>query len=197
LAAASADRSVTGFGKADVTDVVDDEAAQWRAQREAERAEQEAAVEAKMQEWLRQAAEKKAKVETPEQIALGKMLSAFNGAVGTMLTPNVVAMVQEVAEKCLIPPVENREPLETKFAEAVGAALDSSIDGLTKAHSDANEVVADEEKKVQSLVDALTESNTLKEKADESLQNANDAEMAATAATDPCTSTVRPACIAT
>merc|ERR1719316_214430 len=89
-------------------------------------------------------------------------------------------MVKEVAEKCLMPPVENREPLETNFAEAVGAALDASMDGLAKAHSDANELVADEEKKVQELENGLTEANTLKEKSDESLQGANEAETQAT-----------------
>merc|ERR1719235_2551151 len=90
-------------------------------------------------------------------------------------------MVKEVAEKCLLPPVENREPLETKFAEAVGAALNASIDGLTKAHSDATEFVADEEKKVKALEDALTEANTMKEKSDEALQAANEADLEATA----------------
>merc|ERR1719197_686903 len=89
-------------------------------------------------------------------------------------------MVKEVAEKCLLPPVENRDPLETKFAEAVGAALNSSMDGLAKAHQDTIDIVADEEAKVKSLEDALTEANSLKEKADESLQNANEAELAAT-----------------
>merc|ERR1719218_575091 len=117
---------------------------------------------------------------TPEAVALEKMLTAFDGAVGTMLSPNVVNMVKEVAEKCLLPPVENREPLETKFAEAVGETLNASIDGLTKAHQDANEIVADEEKKVQNLDDALTQANTLKEKSDESLQEANEAETQAT-----------------
>merc|ERR1719482_2173090 len=108
------------------------------------------------------------------------MLEAFDGAVGTMLTKNVVDMVEEVAEKCLMPPVEHREPLETKFAEAVGAALETSMDGLSKAHTDANETVADEEKKVQTLDDSLTESNSMKEKSDESLKNANEAETQAT-----------------
>ena len=42
--------------------------------------------------------EKKAKVElTEEQIALEKLLTAFDGPVGTMLSPNVVAMVKEIA----------------------------------------------------------------------------------------------------
>merc|ERR1719460_2194896 len=117
---------------------------------------------------------------TPEAIALEKMLTAFDGAVGTMLTPNVVNMVKEVAEKCLLPPVENREVLETKFAEAVGAALNSAIEGLEKAHKDANDVVADEEQKVQSLQDTLNESNSAKEKADESLENATQTELQAT-----------------
>mmetsp|Transcript_26511 Transcript_26511/g.41532 ORF Transcript_26511/g.41532 Transcript_26511/m.41532 type:complete len:242 (-) Transcript_26511:213-938(-) len=61
MAVASADRSVTGFQQADVSDVVDDEAAAWRAQKDAERAQQEAETEAKMQEWLRLAAEKRAR----------------------------------------------------------------------------------------------------------------------------------------
>jgi len=124
--------------------------------------------------------EKKAKVQTPEEIALEKLLTNFGGEVGTMLSQNVVTMVKEVAEKCLLPPVENRDPLETKFAEAVGAALNSSMDGLAKAHQDTIDIVADEEAKVTSLENALTEANSLKEKADESLQNANEAELAAT-----------------
>merc|ERR1719502_1364111 len=89
-------------------------------------------------------------------------------------------MVKEVAGKCLLPAVENRDPLETKFAEAVGETLDAAMEGLAKAHTDALEIVADEEKKVQSLQDALDESNSLKEKSDESLQSATEAEMQAT-----------------
>jgi hypothetical protein len=127
-------------------------------------------------------AEKKPKVvETPEGIALKKMLGAFDGAVGTMLSQNVVAMVKEIAEKCLLPPVEERQELETKFAEAVGAALDSSIEGLSKAHQEAIDTVADEETKVNSLEAALTESNALKEKADQSLATANEEETQAMA----------------
>merc|ERR1719160_2326982 len=68
-------------------------------------------------------------------------------------------MVKEIADKCLLPPVETREPLETKFAEAVGTALDAAIDGLTKAHNDANDVVAAEEEKVQNLGNGLAEAN--------------------------------------
>merc|ERR1719473_1451032 len=89
-------------------------------------------------------------------------------------------MVKEVAEKCLIPAVENREPLETKFAEAVGVALDASMDGLAKAHKEAIDTVTDEEKKVQTLQEGLDESNSLKEKSDESLASATEAEMQAT-----------------
>jgi len=59
IAAASADRSVSGFGKVDTSDVVDDDMAEWRRQREEERKQQDAEVEAKMQMWLQQAAEKK------------------------------------------------------------------------------------------------------------------------------------------
>ena len=77
-------------------------------------------------------------------------------------------------------PVDNRELLETKFAEAVGAALDASIDGLTKAHKDATDVVAAEEEKIQNLVEALIEANSMKEKSDDSFAKANDAELAAT-----------------
>merc|ERR1719473_2656336 len=89
-------------------------------------------------------------------------------------------MVKEVAEKCLIPAVENREPLETKFAEAVGETIESAMDGLAKAHTEALELVADEEKKVQTLQEGLDESNSLKEKSDESLASATEAEMQAT-----------------
>merc|ERR1719333_312986 len=86
----------------------------------------------------------------------------------------------EIADKCLLPPVETREPLETKFAEAVGTALDAAIDGLTKAHNDANDVVAAEEEKVQNLGNGLTEAVSMKEKSDESLAAANEAELEAT-----------------
>merc|ERR1719331_1400514 len=89
-------------------------------------------------------------------------------------------MVKEVAEKCLIPAVENRDPLETKLGEAVGETLESAMDGLAKAHTDALELVADEEKKVQTLQEGLDESNSLKEKSDESLASATEAEMQAT-----------------
>merc|ERR1719353_1841998 len=53
------------------------------------------------------------------------------------------------------------------------------MEGLAKAHTDATEIVADEEKKVQDLQNALDEANTLKEKADDSLANANSAELEA------------------
>merc|ERR1719313_2159074 len=48
-------------------------------------------------------------------------------------------MVKEVAGMCLLPAVENRDPLETKFAEAVGETLDAAMEGLAKAHTDALE----------------------------------------------------------
>ena len=120
------------------------------------------------------------KIQTPQEIALGSMLDAFNGAVGTMISNNVVTMVKEVAEKCLLPAVEERDPLETKFAEAVGAALDASIDGLAKAHQDATDVVAAEEEKVQGLGAALTEAAATKDAADESLAKATEDELEAT-----------------
>mmetsp|Transcript_19149 Transcript_19149/g.13740 ORF Transcript_19149/g.13740 Transcript_19149/m.13740 type:complete len:242 (-) Transcript_19149:12-737(-) len=53
------DKSVTGFQKVDTADVVDEQQEEWRRQREAERAEQEAAVEAKMAMWMKQAEEKR------------------------------------------------------------------------------------------------------------------------------------------
>jgi hypothetical protein len=127
------------------------------------------------------AVEKKPKVElTQEQITLAKMLEGFDGPVGTMLSPNVLEMVKEIADKCLLPPVETRELLETKFAEAVGTALDAANDGLTKAHNDANDVVASEEEKVQNLGNGLTEAVSMKEKSDDSLAAANEAELEAT-----------------
>merc|ERR1719191_1690889 len=108
------------------------------------------------------------------------MIEGFDGPVGTMLSNNVLAMVKEVAGKCLIPAVENRDPLETKFAEAVGETLEAAMDGLAKAHTEALELVAEEEKKVQTLQGGLDESNSLKEKSDESLASATEAEMQAT-----------------
>merc|ERR1719191_1505097 len=108
------------------------------------------------------------------------MIEGFDGPVGTMLSNNVLAMVKEVAGKCLIPAVENRDPLETKFAEAVGETLEAAMDGLAKAHTEALELVAEEEKKVQTLQEGLDESNSLKEKSDESLASATEAEMQAT-----------------
>jgi len=125
--------------------------------------------------------EKKAKVVTPEEAALQKMLAAFDGEVGTMLVPNVVAMVKAVAEKCLAPATENRVELETKFAEAVGDALETAMEGLAKAHKDAIDLVTAEEEKVQSLQGSLDEATTLKEKADESLANATTEQEQATA----------------
>lgn len=55
------DKSVTGFGRVDVSDVSDDAAADWRRKKDEEKAAQQAAVEAKMQMWLKAAAEKKAR----------------------------------------------------------------------------------------------------------------------------------------
>merc|ERR1719217_1249449 len=97
-----------------------------------------------------------------------------------MLSSNVISMVKDISSKCLLPPVEDRGELETKFAEAVGAALDASMDGLEKAHKDAIDIVSAEEDKVQNLQNGLDESNSLKEKADGSLAEANEEESEAT-----------------
>merc|ERR1719353_980351 len=49
-----------------------------------------------------------------------------------------------------------------------------------KAHNDANDVVASEEEKVQNLGNGLTEAVSMKEKSDDSLAAANEAELEAT-----------------
>jgi len=123
---------------------------------------------------------KKARVsETPESIALSKLIGAFDGEVGTMLPSSVVEMVKSCADKCLMTPVENRDDLETTFAEVVGKALQSAIEGLQKAHQDAIEGVTTEEEKVRELQNALDSANTLKEQADKALNDAEEAQLRA------------------
>jgi hypothetical protein len=123
---------------------------------------------------------KKARVsETPESIALSKLIAAFDGEVGIMLPPSVVEMVKSVADKCLSSTVENRDELEKKFASLVGQSLESAMEGLTKAHKDAADAVAAEEEKVKALDESLASANELKEKADKALEDAQAAQMLA------------------
>jgi len=123
---------------------------------------------------------KKARVsETPESIALTKLTGAFEAEVGTMLPVSVVEMVKGVADKCLMTPVETRDELETRFAKAVGEALQTAIEGLQKAHKEAIDGVTTEEEKVKALQEALDSANTLKEQADKALQDAQEAQLRA------------------
>jgi DNA repair exonuclease SbcCD ATPase subunit len=123
---------------------------------------------------------KKARVsETPQSIALSKLIAAFEGEVGTMLPASVVEMVKSVADKCLMNPVENRDELESTFAKVVGEAMQTALDGLKKAHQEAIDGVAAEEEKVQALQAALDSANTLKEQADKALEEANEAQLQA------------------
>jgi len=123
---------------------------------------------------------KKSRVsETPESIALLKLVGAFDGEVGTMLPASVVHMVKSCADKCLMTPVENRDDLETTFAEVVGKALQTAIEGLQKAHQDAIEGVTTEEGKVRELQKALDSANALKEEADKALKDAEEAQLRA------------------
>jgi DNA repair exonuclease SbcCD ATPase subunit len=123
---------------------------------------------------------KKARVsETPESIALSKLIAAFEGEVATMLPPSVVEMVKSVADKCLMNTVENRDELESTFAKVVGEAVQTALEGLQKAHKEAIEGVTAEEEKVQALQEALDSANTLKEQADKALEDANGAQIQA------------------
>jgi len=120
---------------------------------------------------------KKARVsETPETIALSKLVAAFDGEYGTMLPDSVVHMVKSVADKCLMTPVETREELELTFAKVVGQAVQTALEGLQKAHKDAIDDVATEEEKVKELQAALDSANTLKEQADKALEEAQEAQ---------------------
>jgi len=123
---------------------------------------------------------KKARVsETPESIALSKLVAAFEGEVGTMLPESVVAMVKSVAGKCLMTPVETRDDLEATFARVVGQSLQTAMEGLQKAHKDAIDGVTAEEEKVKSLQDTLDSANTLKDEADKALADADEAQLRA------------------
>merc|ERR1719240_608246 len=114
---------------------------------------------------------KKARVsETPESIALSKLIGAFESEVGTMLPESVVHMVKSVADKCLLTPVENRDDLESTFAKVVGQAIQTALEGLQKAHKDAIDSVAEEDEKVKALQANLDSANTLKEQADKALE---------------------------
>jgi len=119
---------------------------------------------------------KKARVsETPESIALLKLISAFEGEFSTMLPASVVQMVKSVADKCLLNTVENRDELETTFAKVVGEAVQTGLNGLQKAHKEAIDAVTEEDAKVQELQAALDSANALKEQADKALNDANEA----------------------
>jgi chromosome segregation ATPase len=123
---------------------------------------------------------KKARVsETPESIALTKLIAAFEGDVGFMLPTSVNEMVKSVADKCLLSTVETRDELETTFAKVVGEALQTAIAGLQKAHKDAIEEVTTEEEKVKALQEALDSANTLREQADKAVEDANEAQLGA------------------
>jgi len=123
---------------------------------------------------------KKARVsETPESIALSKLLAAFEGEVGTMLPESVVEMVKSVADKCLMTPVETRDELETTFAKVVGEALQTAMGGLQKAHKDAIDAATEEDDKVKTLQEALDAANTLKEQADKAVEDAQEAQLRA------------------
>lgn len=119
---------------------------------------------------------KKSRVsETPESIALMKLVAAFDGEFGVFLPESVVAMVKSVADKCLMSTVETRDELEVTFAKVVGQAVQTALEGLQKAHKDAIDEVATEEEKVKGLADALDAANTLKEQADKALEEAQEA----------------------
>jgi chromosome segregation ATPase len=124
--------------------------------------------------------QKKARVsETPESIAILKLVAAFDGEYGTMLPESVVQMVKSVADKCLMTPVESRDELELTFAKVVGQAVQTALEGLQKAHKEAIDEVAIEEEKVKSLQEALDAANTLKAEADKALVEAQEAQMGA------------------
>jgi len=123
---------------------------------------------------------KKARVsETPESIALQKLVGSFEGEVGTMLPTTVVEMVKSVADKCLMTPVENRDELETTFANVVGQAVKTAMEGLQQAHKDAVDGVTVEEEKVQELQTTLDSANTAKDEADKALTGAQEAQQGA------------------
>jgi len=123
---------------------------------------------------------KKARVsETPESIALSKLVAAFDGDVGSMLPASVTEMAKAVADKCLMNTVENRDDLETVFAGVLGQALQTAMAGLQKEHQEAIDGVKAEEEKVQALEEAVAEANTQKEQADKALADAQDAQFRA------------------
>jgi chromosome segregation ATPase len=120
---------------------------------------------------------KKARVsETPESIALSKLIAAFEGEIGTMLPTSVNEMVKSVADKCLLSTVETRDEIETTFAKVVGQALETGVEGLKKEHLDAIAAVETEEEKVKTLQSELDSANTLKEQADKALDEATEAQ---------------------
>ena len=55
------DKSVAGFKKQDTSELMNDEAKRWRDEKAAKEDAKKAEIEAKMQMWMKQAAEKKAR----------------------------------------------------------------------------------------------------------------------------------------
>merc|ERR1719473_1608208 len=59
---------------------------------------------------------------TPEETAVQSLVTSFSGEFSKHLPASVISMV--IASKdCLLPSVEDRHPLETMFASAIGDAL--------------------------------------------------------------------------
>jgi len=114
--------------------------------------------------------------ETPESIALSKLIAAFDGEIGTQLPFSVNEMVKSVADKCLMSTVETRDEIETTFAKVVGQAVQTAVEGLQKEHKDAIASVEEEEEKVKALQADLDSANTLKEQADTALTEATEAQ---------------------
>jgi hypothetical protein len=111
-------------------------------------------------------------IETPESIALSKLIEAFDGEVGAFLPSSVVEMVKAVAGKCLMTQVEHRDNLETTFAAVVSQALQTAKEGLQNMHKSAAEALVEEEERVKTLQATLDSAIAAKEQADKELEDA-------------------------
>jgi chromosome segregation ATPase len=126
---------------------------------------------------------KKSKVElTEEEIAVTKLVDAFDGEIANHLPPRVVSIVKEVAPDCLKTAAAEREAVQSRFAEAIGASLKEAVQGLATKLEESSARVEEQRETVKKLDSDLEESHAVKERADAEVQAAGEASMNAQSA---------------
>jgi hypothetical protein len=121
---------------------------------------------------------KKSKVEqTIEGAAVQKLLDAFDGEIGNHLPARIVSVVKAVASDCLTNPASDRVPIESKFAEAIGASLQEAMQGLDAKVTQTAAKFEEQLEVVKKLEAELEEANAVKERHDAEVLATSEAEM--------------------